>query len=60
MKGKRYKLVLRYYGKVRDVEILVDNPELVRIVAFPTPEEGLSDAIAVYEFVEVGEHEEIV
>lgn len=63
MGRKRYKVVLRYYGRanflervegqLREVVVEVDNPELVRVVPFPAPEEGCDDFIAIYEFVPV-------
>lgn len=59
---KRYRVVLRYYGRAGLVEydgekwvpirdIVVDNPELVRIVPFPAPDPEATDLIAIYEFV---------
>lgn len=59
---KKYKVVLRYYGRAELVEydgekfvpiedIVVDNPELVRIVPFPASDVEASDFIAIYEFV---------
>jgi len=57
--GKKYKLVLRYYDDAGFFDgIEVENPELVRIVPFPAPEEGARDYVAVYEFVPVEEGEE--
>ena len=67
MKRRKYKLVLRYYGRAnliervkgrfREAVVEVDDPRLVRIVSFPAPREGCDDFIAIYEFVptEAGE-----
>jgi len=60
--GKKYKVVLRYFGRADlmrykglekwvPVEVVVDNPELVRIVQFPAPDVEADDYVAIYEFV---------
>jgi len=59
----KYKVVVRFLGKanLRSIrtgkleEVIVENPELVRIVPFPAPESGTFDAIGIYEFVPIKE-----
>ena len=63
----KYKVVVRFLGRADlkdyregkwvDVEVFVNNPNLTRILAFPAPEEGISDYIAIYEFIPVEEGE---
>ena len=61
----KYKVVVRFYGKANMIsistgkltEVIVENPELVRIVPFPAPESDTFDAIGIYEFVPIDEEE---
>jgi len=59
----KYKVVVRFYGTAHMInpntgkfsEVIVENPELVRIVPFPSPETGICDGIGIYEFVPIEE-----
>ena len=62
----KYKVVVKFYGRPdlidlltgKEVKVVVENPELTRIVAFSSPEAERVDLIAIYEFVPINEKRE--
>ena len=56
--GKKYKLILRFYDDVAEFdEIIVENPDLVKIVSFPATKYSEKEGIAIFEFVPIEEGE---